>query len=202
MIEERSCDLDDSAVYEYAFGYKFFARMKRFLIVLFAVVSLLLAGFIYLYANYVSITVIGASMENTLDDGDSIILNVTKNVERGDVVVIDVENLKGEQFFSGKYIIKRVIALGGDEVYCENGIVYLKKSGESDFTPLEEKYISSKTPSFSVVKVADGEIYFLGDNRAISRDSTEIGCLPTERIYGKVPLWAIAIKGFTSFIYG
>lgn len=201
MIDNSSHALEDSAVYEYAFGYKFFTRTKRFLIALFAVAVLILAGLTYFRSHYININVMGASMETTLDDGDCVILKLTKNVERGDIVVIDVENLEGGKSFSGKLIIKRVIALGGDEVYCKDGTVYLKKSGESDFTPLEEEYVTSKTPSFSVVSVGENEFFFLGDNRAVSMDSTEIGCLSTEKIYGIVPSWAMAIKEFTSFIY-
>lgn len=202
MIKENNCDLEDSAVYEYAFGHKFFARMIKVFIALFVVVAAFSLTIIYLYVNYTNINVIGTSMQNTLNNGDRVIIRKTNDVERGDIVVINVEDYDGGDSFTEKYIIKRVIALGGDEVYCEDGVVYLKKSGESDFTPLTEEYASSKTPSFSTVKVEEGEFYFLGDNRSISRDSTELGCMSIEKIYGKVPSWAITIKGFTSFLYG
>jgi len=200
MNDEELCDLADSPTYEAAFGFKFFARMKRALAVLLVAACLLYAAIIYFRANYVNIIVYGISMEETLSDGDSVLLKLGQEMERGDIVVID--GGKYNKLFSEKFIIKRVIAIEGDELYCEDGTIYLKKSGESDFSPLKEDYVSSKTPSFSTVKVGEGEFFFLGDNRAVSRDSSEVGCLPVSSIYGRVPSWAVSIKGFTSFLYG
>ena len=56
-------------------------------------------------------TVSGQSMENTLHDGDTLIISaISKNVEYGDVVVISQPNAYS------KDLIKRVIAVGGQTV--------------------------------------------------------------------------------------
>jgi len=198
--EERS-SLSESAVYENAFGYHSVARFKRLLAILFIFVLIVGAGFIYIERHYVSIVVTGKSMEATLSDGDCVILKKTKDINRGDIVVVDVKNYKN--FFSGNLIIKRVIGFEGDEIYCDDSHnLYRKIAGEEDFTLLKEDYISSRTPAFSTVTVGEGEFFFLGDNRAMSQDSTEVGCLPVSCILGRVSEWSLGIRGITGFLNG
>jgi signal peptidase I len=85
----------------------------------------------------------GTSMVNTLHDGDHVLLlKTSKTYKRGDIVVItkDDENKKTKT-----NIIKRVIAVGGDSVMFvpseedENFILlYMKKSGEENFSLIDE----------------------------------------------------------------
>lgn len=199
-MSRRNVDLSDSAVYENAFCRSGVRRVRQTLAILFVVVLLFGAAFTYIERNYVNIMVSGRSMETTLSDGDCVILKKTQDVSRGDIVVVDVTNYKN--FFSGKLIIKRVIGLEGDEIYCEDHNLYRKMAGEADFTLLKEDYVSSPTPAFSIVTVKNGEFFFLGDNRALSQDSTEVGCLPVSCIVGRVPEWSQKTKGFASFLHG
>lgn len=194
----NKCVLSDSALYEERYGYKYYAGLKRLLAFIIALIVVFSSAIIALRMAFVNIIVSGTSMEATLSDGDCVLMERNSDVDRGDIVIIDVSD---SEWFSGNYIVKRVIALGGDEVYCKDGQVYLKRAGEADFTPLDEDYVSSRTRSFSTISVKEDEFFFLGDNRAVSRDSTEVGCLSLECIYGKVMPWAVAIKGFTTFIY-
>ncbi len=85
----------------------------------------------------------GTSMVNTLHDGDHVLLlKTSKTYKRGDIVVItkDDENKKTKT-----NIIKRVIAVGGDSIMFvpseedENFILlYMKKSGEENFSLIDE----------------------------------------------------------------
>ena len=153
--------------------------------------------------NCFLVEVSGDSMLNTVENGDLLYVREQK-AKRGDVVIISVKECRdeGRFHFSGDYIIKRVIALAGDSVKWEDGVISVKYAGNEEFTVLNEPYIRGRTPSFdggNLIEVKEGEIFFLGDNRENSYDSTEIGCLKESYIVGVVPMWSLKIKSFTNF---
>lgn len=83
--------------------------------------------------------------------------------------------------------IKRVIGLPGDHVEIKNDKVYINGA------ILDESYISaaiitdmSLGGEFSDIIVPEGCIYVLGDNRIASSDSRRFGCIPVDKIEGKV----------------
>ena len=154
--------------------------------------------------NCFVVKVSGSSMMDTVKDGDLLyVMNVKP--ERGDIVIIQVDGYTKEEHgfeFSGEYIIKRLIATEGDTVICEDGVIKVKYAGSDEFVELDEPYIKNKTPDFEVgpvVTVGEGEIFFLGDNRNNSKDSTDVGCLKASDIKGVVPEWALKIKSFSTF---
>ena len=171
-------------------------------VILAAVLALLvvvLCADLWFSLTYRLIIVDGRSMEDTLFSGDALYVEKGALPERGDIVVIDVtdhpdlfSNSSGEE----RYIIKRVIALEGDEVYSENGTVYLKQAGEEQFAPLQEDYAIGRTGDFSPVTVGEGEMFFLGDNRSVSKDSRLVGCLPLSDLVGVAPGFALKHKQF------
>ena len=136
-------------------------------------------------------TIDGDSMENTLIEGQKVIItNLFYEPRVGDIVVVsrntfnDAHNVQQ----SSMPIIKRVIATEGQTVDIDftTGIVYV------DGKALDEPY--TKTPTnvkhdieFPVI-VDEGCIFVLGDNRSDSLDSrsTEIGCIDERYIIGKV----------------
>ncbi len=152
---------------------------------------------IWFTASYELVLVDGTSMENTLEDGDALYIDVHAAPERGDIIVLDVTNVPDYQSrtsVSPHYIIKRCIALAGDALYARNGAVYLKRAGEEDFSLLEEPYAKGMTEAFPPVEVGEGELFFLGDNRAVSDDSRRVGCLPLTDIVGVVTDFSLANK--------
>jgi len=119
-------------------------------------------------------TIDGSSMLNTLSANDKVIItNFNYTPKQGDIVVIsrNKENSVETQKDSDEPIIKRVIAVGGQTVNIENGIVTV------DDVPLKEDYIGgvATTAYDSLVKfplhVPEGYIFVLGDNRGASLDS-------------------------------
>ncbi|MGN0822334.1 MAG: signal peptidase I, partial [Candidatus Gallimonas sp.] len=148
------------------------------------------------------VNVVGSSMNDTVKNGD-FLYAVEREAQPGDIVIIDVREHKDEAnghniTLSGDYIIKRLIAVEGDEVTCRNGCVSVRRAGTAEFVPLDEDYAKGKTSDFAVVTVGAGEIFFLGDNRGNSTDSRVLGCYRKEDVIGVVPEWAIAIKGITT----
>lgn len=152
--------------------------------------DLILKRFVY------AVAVSGSSMEDTVSDGDVVYALRDFHAERGDIVIIDVSD--DDEFSAGTMnIIKRLIATEGDCVKCEAGIVYVKPSG-GEYAALNEPYTKGRTPDFAEVRVGEGEIFFLGDHRDVSHDSTEVGTRPYTAIVGVVPDWAVSVKSFTT----
>lgn len=93
--------------------------------------------------------------------------------------------------------IKRVIGLPGDEVELKDGEVYI--NGEE----LEERYLrenvitSLQNENLNHFIVPEGAIFVMGDNRTDSIDSRTFGCIPIEKIEGKVILrfWPLSEFG-------
>lgn len=168
------------------------------------VIMLLFAGFnFWINRNCFVVEVSGESMRETVQHGDLLYVMDVKP-ERGDIVIISVKDYAEDEdiHFSGDYIIKRLIATEGDTVTCKDGVVSVMYAGSDKFVELDEPYIRNQTPEFEVgpiVTVGEGEIFFLGDNRNNSYDSTEIGCLKAKDIVGVVPAWALKIKSYSTF---
>ena len=169
------------------------------LAVVLALLAVILCADLWFSLTYRLIIVDGRSMEDTLFSGDALYVEKGALPERGDIVVIDVTDhpdLFSHSSGEERYIIKRVIALEGDEVYSENGTVYLKQAGEEQFAPLQEDYAIGRTGDFSPVTVGEGEMFFLGDNRSVSKDSRLVGCLPLSDLVGVAPGFALKHKQF------
>ena len=82
------------------------------------------------------IQVSGDSMNDTLVNGNMLVLDRLASPNYGDVVVFT----KG-----GTPYIKRVIALGGDSVMIMDGNLYLKKSGQTEYVIQNEEYAKGRT---------------------------------------------------------
>lgn len=93
--------------------------------------------------------------------------------------------------------IKRVIGLGGEHLTISpDGGVYI--NGEK----LDEPYLTDglKTPitgDFYDIDIPEGYIFVMGDNRGGSSDSREFGCIPLEKVEGRVKyrIWPLTKFG-------
>jgi signal peptidase I len=159
-----------------------------------AVYLLIVLGLTYLVITFVGqrTEVEGESMENTLQDGDNLIVDKMtykfKNPQRFDIIVFPV------QYKSDTYYIKRIIGLPGETVSIdEDGNIYI------DGEILEESYgrevISADTVGnveYPVV-LGDDEYFVMGDNRNNSSDSRTqlVGNIKRSDIIGRawVRIW-------------
>lgn len=99
-------------------------------------------------------------------------------VVRGDLVVINSP---------GGLLVRRVIGLPGDRVMCCNSDGWIEVDGKTlieDYLPFSYTSSPSKQP-FSVTLGA-GQMWVMGDNRAIAVDSRSWGPLPMTDIAGRV----------------
>lgn len=132
-----------------------------------------------------SATVIGQSMEPTLHEGDRLLVLMSlSEPDYGDIVVID-RSTRGEP-----PIIKRVIGKSGDTMFIDFGEREVWRNDQK----LDEPYINEPTAEAGDVKfpvrVPEGAVFVMGDNRNHSLDSrtTEIGMVDTRKIMGKAAL--------------
>ena len=124
----------------------------------------------------------GSSMENTLKPGDYMAVEklsyIVSPMKRGDVVICYYPN-------NDEYTcVKRIIGLEGDTITIEGGVVSVNG------VQLKEDYVTTGMTSRhdGTYEVEAGCIFVIGDNRLVSRDSTDgsVGSIPRERVIGRV----------------
>ena len=133
------------------------------------------------------ISVSGPSMQNTLYTGDRLlILNAMFcDFKAGDVVVVNDYNAELDDT-----LVKRIVAVGGQTVDIDflSGTVYV------DGQALDEPYV--KEPTYTSgglsfpLKLAEDEVFVMGDNRNHSTDSrdTRLGPVKEGYLQGKALL--------------
>lgn len=119
----------------------------------------------------------GESMENTLDDGDQLIVDKLTyrfhDPERFDIIVFPF------RYKDNTYYIKRIIGLPGETVQIADGEIYI--NGEV----LEESYgrevMQDAGLAAEPITLGDDEYFVLGDNRNYSSDSRDPSVAPIHR---------------------
>ena len=172
--------------------------MKEFLNT--AIYLLCVLGAVWLVITFVGqrTEVEGASMENTLHNGDNLIVDKLsyrfRDPERFDIIVFPF------QYQANTYYIKRIIGLPGETVQImEDGSIYI--NGEK----MEESYgrevIQPETIGRAAepIGLGEDEYFGLGDNRNNSSDSRTdiVGNIKREDIIGKawLRIWPLSDFG-------
>lgn len=111
-------------------------------------------------------------------------------VQRGDIVIFDSPD-------DGTRLIKRIVAVGGDEVLIRNG--HLSVNGEwlrqsSEVRGTETELIGRKTVQLNladgggpdiVTSIVPGQVLAIGDHRGRSKDGRYFGAVSEDDIYGR-----------------
>ena len=144
------------------------------------------------------------SMEGALMPGDHVVVNksayglripFTKTVmvprERptpGDVVIFDSPE-------NGVRLIKRVVAVGGQEVAVRRGRVFIDgvprvSRAAPDVERYGDVYVRLNLehgggPGLAPIEVPEGHVLVLGDHRGNSRDGRVFGFVPEAALYGR-----------------
>lgn len=212
-------DFTKSELYEECYHAQERRSTARFVVFVMAFLLLILGLRFYWVNTFGGVVVDGSSMYPTLRSGQKLLMKYSddgKEAKRGDIIVVDVRGYDECQTVSSGFLIKRLIALEGDTVKCENGQLYIMYSGTEEYQSLEETYAYYRTSEkkasydFGPYEIGEGEIFFLGDNRTNSIDSRygiENGSHLTDKlykcsdIYGIVPTWAIEKQSILEKIF-
>lgn len=130
----------------------------------------------------------GASMSDTLQDGDVVVTVNRSGYTTGDVVAF---------YYNNQILIKRVIAAAGDWVDID-GDGNVSVNGEV----LDEPYITEKSLGNCNItlpyQVPDGRVFVMGDHRATSIDSrnSQVGCISRNLVVGRILLRVWPLEEF------
>ena len=94
-----------------------------------------------------------------------------------------------------KSFIKRVVGRPNDHIEIKDGKVY-RNEQELD-EPYLQPGVTTKSSVYNDFVVPEGYVFAMGDNRGFSSDCRDFGCIPLEKIEGKVILriWPITQFG-------
>ena len=147
----------------------------------------------YLVITFVGVRtkVEGRSMENTLHDGDNLIVDKIsyrfREPKRYEIIVFPY------QYKENTFYIKRIVGLPGETVQVIDGLIYI------DGVSLDENYGNEPMQQAGIAEsqilLGEDEYFVLGDNRNHSQDSRDpgVGVLHREDILGRawVRIWPL-----------
>ena len=142
-------------------------------------VSVAVSAFIITFL-YQPVRVEGTSMLPMLQNQDRLFINKMAyrvgEIHRGDVVVFLYPHDHTKSY------IKRVIAVGGDDLRIDHGQVYVNgKALRESYVPL--RFTDDRSQPEMVIP--PHEYFVMGDHRSISSDSRDFGPVEGDLIYGK-----------------
>lgn len=165
-----------------------------------AIYLLCVLGAVWLVITFVGqrTEVEGASMENTLHNGDNLIVDKLSyrfhDPERFDIIVFPF------QFQDNTYYIKRIIGLPGETVQImDDGSIYINGEKLEDNYGMEVIKPETIGRAAEPIELGDDEYFVMGDNRNNSSDSRTdmVGNIKRENIIGKawLRIWPVSDFG-------
>ena len=146
----------------------------------YSLICVLFVGVIGFNLMFSLIRVSGHSMDNTLRDGQYVVVNKHKDVKRFDIVVLKERVSEGGET---KQVIKRVIGLPGDSIVVENGKLYINNQPYDEPYLMDSMIENYKLQSYAII-VPEDTVFVLGDNRDVSKDSRMVGSFKKSAIIG------------------
>ena len=140
-----------------------------------------IVAFVIVFRFVIGLSVVGGkSMDPTLKDGDIVVyFRMIREYHDGDIVAMRVP--------SGDFYIKRVAATGEKTVDIYDGKLHVDGEETAD----EHANGTTEEETGAVIypyKVRDGNVFVLGDNRTVSKDSRMFGEVSLRQIKGRVIL--------------
>jgi len=157
-------------------------------------IALILLCIFWVPEHVVQRTVVsGESMENTLHNGESLLVNkIAYEPSRYDIVVFYPLGREEDEYY-----VKRIYGLPGETVQIKGKDIYINNQ------IIEDKYAKNAMDDAGIaeepLKLGEDEYFVLGDNRRVSKDSrdSEVGPVKKENIAGHVVfrIWPLSKFG-------
>lgn len=134
-------------------------------------------------------------MENTIPQNAQVMVDrwyYKKNVPvRGDIVVYMNRD--------GIYFVKRVIARGGETIRSTDGHIFIDDQPITELYAVHLGYAPSEFNNFGPLRIPEGKLFVMGDNRDISLDSRspKVGPIDVTALRGKALYTFPGFKGRT-----
>lgn len=158
--------------------------VKEFFHILFYIVLVLFTAYLINHFIIQRTEVIGVSMENTLYEGDNLLVDrlsyrFTKP-KRFDIIVFPMED-------NNVNYIKRIIGMPGETVQIKDGNIYINGQLFDESYGKESIVKGYEGVAIEPIVVGKNEYFVLGDNRNHSTDSRDetVGNVPRDIIMGK-----------------
>jgi len=168
---------------------KFNSRYKKLLKSTVYVILIVVALSVLVATLFLPILQIyGNSMEPTLSEGNIVVAVKKSDFKSGDIIAF---------YYNNRILVKRIVAKSSEWVNIdEDGNVFINDK-LLDEPYLKEKYYGEVDIEFPY-QVPEDTYFVLGDERKLSVDSrnSEIGCISSEDIIGKVIFNVWPIKEF------
>lgn len=163
------------------------------------IIAILLTA--YVFQSY---QVDGPSMQNTLHNGDRLIVwklprtwaRITRHQyvpKRGDIIILNESGLlQYGDTQDTKQLVKRVIGLPGDHIVIKNNVITIyNKQHPNGFKPDQTLPYGANgaippTTNNEDITLGPHQIFVCGDNRGDSLDSRIFGPVNTDQIIGKL----------------
>jgi signal peptidase I len=159
-------------------GSRVGAAIRRWAVVVACVLALVLVASVAGWLPWQVMRVGSASMEPTIPTGAVVLVDRwSDGIDRMDVVVVDPPDGVGPQ------LVKRAVAVGGDEIAVEDGVLVVNGSPVCE-PSIDPALIDAEY--FGPLTVPTGELFLLGDNRQTSIDSRAFGTVRADEVQGRV----------------
>ena len=134
----------------------------------YSLISMLFVAIIGFNVLFALVRVSGHSMDATLHDGQYVVVNKHRTVNRFDIVVL-----------------KERVSEGGDSIVVENGKLYINNQPYDEPYLVESMIANYKSQSYAII-VPEDTVFVLGDNRDVSKDSRMVGSFKKSAIIGSM----------------
>jgi signal peptidase I len=153
-----------------------YSRNKLIYLSIIGIVAVAIIGSIIFFQFYGLYEVYGSSMSPTLKEGEIYLASKQLDyLKRGDIIVFDHPTEKIT-------FIKRIIALPKETVEIKQHRIYVDGMPLTEPYPTNLKQIKDVQP----LRVPEGQVFVLGDDRTNSYDSRNFGFVHFNWIKGKI----------------